>query len=197
MEEWDEQRVEQALFGERQVAKRLPEQVLPDFPALHSQLQQHRHLTLQLAWEEYRQVHPEGYGYSRLELPTNCFDVTLLGLVCFACRNIRWTIFSFAPSSYKLDAIPRLKPCQPYQSSLISSAAERMTCCPSLFKSKRLPAAGVKHHSSPRIPHRNAIYIQCAIEIRRQYRGNAAGLGQRRDSQIDIVRRIAVTIAFI
>jgi transposase len=32
---------------------------------LRSQLQQHRHLTLQLAWEEYRQVHPEGYGYSR------------------------------------------------------------------------------------------------------------------------------------
>ena len=63
--EWDEQRVEQALFGERQVVKRLPEQVLPDFPALHSQLQQHPHLTLQLAWEEYRQVHPEGYGYSR------------------------------------------------------------------------------------------------------------------------------------
>src|SRR5438046_1254526 len=64
-EEWDEQRVEQALFGERTVVKRLPEQVLPDFPALHSQLQQHRHLTLQLAWEEYRQIHPEGYGYSR------------------------------------------------------------------------------------------------------------------------------------
>jgi hypothetical protein len=64
-EEWDEQRVEQALFGERQVVKRLPEQALPDFPALHSQLQQHPHLTLQLAWEEYRQVHPEGYGYSR------------------------------------------------------------------------------------------------------------------------------------
>ena len=39
--------------------------MLPDFPALHSQLQQHRHLTLQLTWEEYRQIHPEGYGYSR------------------------------------------------------------------------------------------------------------------------------------
>jgi hypothetical protein len=64
-EEWDEQRIEQALFGERQVVKRLPEQVLPDFPDLHSQLQQHRHLTLQLAWVAYRQVHPEGYGYSR------------------------------------------------------------------------------------------------------------------------------------
>jgi transposase len=64
-EEWDEQRVEQALFGERQVVKRLSEQVLPDFAALHAELQQHPHLTLQLAWEEYRQVHPEGYGYSR------------------------------------------------------------------------------------------------------------------------------------
>ena len=37
-EEWDEQRVEQALFGERQVVKRLPEQVLPDFAALHSRV---------------------------------------------------------------------------------------------------------------------------------------------------------------
>ena len=37
----------------------------PDFPSLHAQLQQHPHLTLQLVWEEYRQVHPEGYGYSR------------------------------------------------------------------------------------------------------------------------------------
>src|SRR2546430_14897670 len=64
-EGWDEQRVEQALFGGQQVVKRLPEQVLPDFAALHAELQQHPHLTLQLAWEEYRQVHPEGYGYSR------------------------------------------------------------------------------------------------------------------------------------
>ena len=64
-EGWDEQRVEQTLFGERQVVKRLPEQVLPDFAALHAELQQHPHLTLQLTWEEYRQVHPEGYGYSR------------------------------------------------------------------------------------------------------------------------------------
>jgi DNA replication protein DnaC len=53
------------LFGERHVIKRLPEQVLPDFAVLHAQLQQHPHLTLQLAWEEYRQIHPEGYGYSR------------------------------------------------------------------------------------------------------------------------------------
>src|SRR5437764_5069081 len=34
-----------------------------NFSSLHEQFQQHRHLTLQLAWEEYRQVHPDGYGY--------------------------------------------------------------------------------------------------------------------------------------
>jgi transposase len=64
-EEWNEQRLDEALFGGRQLPLRRPEHVLPDFSFLHEQLQQHRHLTLQLAWEEYRQVHPEGYGYSR------------------------------------------------------------------------------------------------------------------------------------
>ena len=64
-EGWDEERVEKILFGEPRSIEQFPERVRPDFPALHAQLQQHRHLTLQLAWEEYRQVHPEGYGYSR------------------------------------------------------------------------------------------------------------------------------------
>ena len=64
-EGWDEKRVEEALFGERQVDRTTPRASPPGFSCLHSQLQQHRHLTLQLAWEEYRQVHPEGYGYSR------------------------------------------------------------------------------------------------------------------------------------
>jgi transposase len=31
---------------------------------MHEQLGQHRHLTLQLLWEEYRPAHPEGYRYS-------------------------------------------------------------------------------------------------------------------------------------
>jgi transposase len=64
-EGWDEERVEKALFGEHRPIGQFPERVRPDFSALHAQLQQHPHLTLQLAWEEYRQVHPEGYGYSR------------------------------------------------------------------------------------------------------------------------------------
>ena len=63
-EDWDEKRIEETLFGDRHPIERR-QRALPDFPALHEQFQQHRHLTLQLAWEEYRQVHPDGYGYSR------------------------------------------------------------------------------------------------------------------------------------
>jgi transposase len=37
----------------------------PDFASMHEQMRQHRHLTLQLLWEEYRQADPEGYRYSR------------------------------------------------------------------------------------------------------------------------------------
>jgi transposase len=63
-EDWDEKRIEKTLFGDRHPIERR-QRTLPDFPALHEQFQQHRHLTLQLAWEEYRQVHLDGYGYSR------------------------------------------------------------------------------------------------------------------------------------
>ena len=64
-EGWNEDRVEEALFGEQRPAVQPHERALPDFPALHDQLQRHRHLTLQLAWEEYRQANPDGYRYSR------------------------------------------------------------------------------------------------------------------------------------
>jgi len=64
-EEWNEASLERTLFGDRPPAGRLPHHVLPDFSVLHRELQQCRHLTLQLAWEEYRQAQPEGYGYSR------------------------------------------------------------------------------------------------------------------------------------
>ena len=38
---------------------------LPDFAHLHEELQQHKHTTRQLLWEEYRTTFPEGYGYSQ------------------------------------------------------------------------------------------------------------------------------------
>ena len=38
---------------------------LPDFGEVQPQLQTHKHLTLQLVWEEYRETQPAAYGYSR------------------------------------------------------------------------------------------------------------------------------------
>ncbi len=38
---------------------------LPDFPRIHEELRNHRHLTLSLLWQEYKETHPEGYQYSR------------------------------------------------------------------------------------------------------------------------------------
>lgn len=38
---------------------------IPDFPRIHQELRSHRHLTLSLLWQEYKEDHPEGYQYSR------------------------------------------------------------------------------------------------------------------------------------
>lgn len=35
---------------------------LPDFAEIRRQLQTHKHLTLQLVWEEYRETQPDGYS---------------------------------------------------------------------------------------------------------------------------------------
>ena len=64
-EGWDDRQLEAAVFAgtPRHVyPTRKPQ---PDFAQLHEELQRHPHLTLQLAWEEYRQAHPDGYAYSR------------------------------------------------------------------------------------------------------------------------------------
>jgi len=64
-EDFDDQRLNELLFPAR------PQQPCPisrpgiDFNEVQRQLQAHKHLTLQLVWEEYREVHPDGYGYSR------------------------------------------------------------------------------------------------------------------------------------
>jgi transposase len=64
-EGWSEEELEARLFGNqpvpRETARQRPQ---PYWKSIHEQLQQHRHLTLQLVWEEYRQTHPEGYRYS-------------------------------------------------------------------------------------------------------------------------------------
>ncbi len=63
----DEAKLEGLLFATRRgrPAGSMRDRPAPDFTALHSELQSHKHLTLQLLWEEYRAREPGGYGYSR------------------------------------------------------------------------------------------------------------------------------------
>ncbi len=63
--EWGDRQLAEALFPQRPQPELRRKDALPDFATLHQELQIHRHLTLQLVWEEYRQTNPEGYGYSR------------------------------------------------------------------------------------------------------------------------------------
>ncbi len=67
--DWDDARLEAELFPAPPAAEQASgaetTRAQPDFPTMHEQLRQHRHLTLQLLWEEYRQAHPDGYRYSR------------------------------------------------------------------------------------------------------------------------------------
>jgi len=65
--EMSEAQLEAALFPATQ-GKNLAldsDRPLPDFAHLHEELQQHKHTTRQLLWEEYRTTFPEGYGYSQ------------------------------------------------------------------------------------------------------------------------------------
>ena len=61
---WDDTRLEAALYSSLE-ARPQPKKSPPDFAAVHDQLRTHRHVTLQLLWEEYREANPEGYRYSR------------------------------------------------------------------------------------------------------------------------------------
>ena len=62
---WTEQHLETTLFPPGQSPSKPPQRTLPDFDKIRQQLQQHRELSLDLLWQEYRQHRPEGYCYSR------------------------------------------------------------------------------------------------------------------------------------
>jgi transposase len=64
-EDFDERRLDELLFPARPLRTALQPRPGLDFAQLHTQLQTHKHLTLQLLWEEYRETQPDGYGYSR------------------------------------------------------------------------------------------------------------------------------------
>jgi len=62
---WDEARLSAALLPKHPAEPKPSRPPEPDFAAIHTELQQDRHLTLLLVWQEYRAQHPEGYRYSR------------------------------------------------------------------------------------------------------------------------------------
>ena len=63
-EDWDEARLNAKLFPPTGPAT-VTAHTLPDFAAMHEQLRGNKLVTLQLLWEEYREVNPDGYRYSR------------------------------------------------------------------------------------------------------------------------------------
>src|SRR5438270_4573710 len=64
-EDVDDRRLEELLFSAAGGRPSRAIHSLPDFAEVRRQLQTHKHLTLQLVWEEYRATEPDGYGYSR------------------------------------------------------------------------------------------------------------------------------------
>jgi transposase len=63
--EMTETELEAALFPAPAKPSTTVARPLPDFVRLHEELQQNKHTTLQLLWEEYRAANPDGYQYSR------------------------------------------------------------------------------------------------------------------------------------
>jgi transposase len=56
----------EALLFPPVVAKTpIPKTVTPDYAWVHEQLRRHKYVTLQLLWEEYKEVQPDGYQYSQ------------------------------------------------------------------------------------------------------------------------------------
>ncbi len=64
-EDWDDQKIGQTLFPQRSPPAMWRKHPEPDWTQIHGELQRHKDLTLQLVWQEKRESHPEGYGYSR------------------------------------------------------------------------------------------------------------------------------------
>src|SRR3984957_16559796 len=60
-----EAELEAALFPTDPKPPRAPARYLPDFSHIHKELQEHKHVTLQLLWGEYTATHPDGYRYSQ------------------------------------------------------------------------------------------------------------------------------------
>ena len=63
--DWDDDRLWKAVAPSRETPSNRIHPPEPDYAAIRHELQTHKHVTLQLLWEEYREQNPEGYRYSR------------------------------------------------------------------------------------------------------------------------------------
>src|SRR4051812_4961034 len=64
-DEYDDRRLNELLFPARPQCPPSKSRRGVDFAEIHQQLRTHKHVTLQLLWEEYRETQPDGYSYSR------------------------------------------------------------------------------------------------------------------------------------
>jgi len=78
-EEWAEDQIFERLLGVPEASPEIA-QAVPDWAHVHQELRR-KSVTLRLLWREYRQTHPEGYGYSRFcelyERWAGCLDPVL------------------------------------------------------------------------------------------------------------------------
>ena len=63
--EVDAEGLRERLYGRSSGGRRDARRDALDFAAMHKQLSARKSLTLQQLWREYREAHPEGYGYSQ------------------------------------------------------------------------------------------------------------------------------------
>src|SRR6266478_4021133 len=63
--DWDDERLWKAVAPSQETPRSRIHPPEPDYAAILHELQTHKHVTLQLLWEEYREQSPDGYRYSR------------------------------------------------------------------------------------------------------------------------------------
>ncbi len=63
-EDWTEEQILERLLGAAEPAPVTAAAAVPDWQHVHEELRR-KGVTLRLLWQEYRQAHPTGYGYSR------------------------------------------------------------------------------------------------------------------------------------
>jgi len=64
-DELDDAAIEARLFPHVSGKAERGQPPMPDCEQIHRELQSHKHVTMQLLWQEYKEAHPDGYQYSQ------------------------------------------------------------------------------------------------------------------------------------